>query len=101
MELNLSFFPDDAFHVFRSYRQVPGVLKLDIVTHVYAVLGHGLSVQVIQPDVLVAVFDLGFSGTPWLSNVNITELAGGAVNASHFQVKVILDSLKDTGDLPR
>jgi hypothetical protein len=41
MELELCCFPNDAFHMSGSHGQNPGVLKLDMVTLVYAVLVHG------------------------------------------------------------
>jgi hypothetical protein len=34
-------FPDDAFHASRSHDQNTGVLKLDVMTQVHTVLGHG------------------------------------------------------------
>jgi len=40
MELDLYCFPDDAFHASKSHGQDPGVLKLDTVNQVNAVLGH-------------------------------------------------------------
>jgi hypothetical protein len=39
--LDLCCFLDDAFHECESHGQDPGVLKLDSMTHVYAVLSHG------------------------------------------------------------
>jgi len=42
MELNLCHFPYDAFHTSRFHGQDIGVMKLDMVTQLYAVLGHGL-----------------------------------------------------------
>jgi hypothetical protein len=41
MELNVCRFPDDAFRASRFLGQVSGVIKLDAVTQVYAVLYHG------------------------------------------------------------
>jgi len=38
MKLDLCCFPDDAFHVSGSHGHDPGVLKLDTVTQVSAVL---------------------------------------------------------------
>jgi hypothetical protein len=41
MELNLYHFPDDSFHAFGFHGQNTGVLKLDVMTQVYATLDHG------------------------------------------------------------
>jgi len=41
MELNLYCLPDDVFHVSSFHGQDPGILKLDTVAQVYAVLSHG------------------------------------------------------------
>jgi hypothetical protein len=41
MKLSPYHFPDDAFCISIFLDQDTGVLKLDVVTHVYAVLGHG------------------------------------------------------------
>jgi hypothetical protein len=38
---------------------------------------------------------------PSLSTVDLTTLAGDAVDVSCFQAKIILDGLKETGDFPR
>jgi hypothetical protein len=43
----------------------------------------------------------GLNETPTLSNVDLTTLTGDVVNAQCFQAEVILDRLKETGDLPR
>jgi hypothetical protein len=99
MELNLCCFPDDALHASGSCGKDHGVPKLDAVTQVYAVLGQGRFVRMIQPDVLVVLLDPGLSGMPGLPNVDLT-FAGDAVDSSCFQAKVILDELKETGDLP-
>jgi hypothetical protein len=53
----------------------------------------------IQCDVLVVLFDPGLSGTPNLTNIELTTFAVDAVDTSCFQAKVILDGLKETGDL--
>jgi len=41
MELGLHCLPDDVFHDSGLHGQDPGVLKLDTVTQVYAVLSLG------------------------------------------------------------
>jgi hypothetical protein len=38
--ITLCHFPDDMFHVSEFHGKDTGVLKLDVVTHVYAVPGH-------------------------------------------------------------
>jgi hypothetical protein len=41
MKLDIYCLPDDAFHAYGFRGQDPGVLKLDTVTQVYAVIGYG------------------------------------------------------------
>jgi hypothetical protein len=55
----------------------------------------------IKLDVLVLLLDSGLSGMPSMSNVDLPTLTVDVVNAQYFQAKVILDRLKETGDLPR
>jgi len=55
----------------------------------------------IQPDVSVLLPDPGLSGMPSLSNADHTIFSEKAPSASWFQAKVILDSLKETGNLLR
>jgi len=54
----------------------------------------------IQPDVLVVLFDPHLNGTPGSTNVNCTVFAGDAVDPSCFHAKVILDGPKETDNLP-
>jgi hypothetical protein len=53
----------------------------------------------IQPDVQVVLHDPGLNGMSSLSNVDLPTFAGDAVTTSCFQT-VILNMLKETGDLP-
>jgi hypothetical protein len=46
-------------------------------------------------------FDPVLNGMPSLTNIDLTTFTGDAVDTSCFQAKVILDGLKETGDLPR
>jgi hypothetical protein len=55
----------------------------------------------IKLDVPMVLFDLGYSGTPGLSNINLHTLVGDAVYARCFQAKVILDGMKKIGNLLR
>jgi len=55
----------------------------------------------IWPDVPVVLLDPGLNGTPDFTNVDLTTYAGNAADTSCFQAKVILDRLKETGNLPR
>jgi hypothetical protein len=91
---------EDAFCTSEYLGQDTGVLKLDAVTQVYSMLSYSWCVQMIQSDVLVVLLDPGLNSTPSLSNVDLPTLTGDAVNAQCFQVKVILDGLKETGHLP-
>jgi len=50
-------------------------------------------------DVLVVILEPGLSGTPILSNVDLTTFTEGAVNTRCFQAEVILDRLKETGNV--
>jgi len=45
--------PDNAFHTSRFPGQDTGVMKVDVVVQVYAVLSHGWFHWLIQPDVPV------------------------------------------------
>jgi hypothetical protein len=49
----------------------------------------------------VVLLDPGLNGTPSFGNVHLTSFARDATDASYFQAKVILDGLKEIGDLPR
>jgi len=41
METKLYCFPNKTFHTSGSLGHVTGLMKLDAVTQIYAVLGHG------------------------------------------------------------
>jgi hypothetical protein len=58
--LNLYHFPGGAFHMSRFLGQYAGVMKLDVVTQVYAVLGDSLFLQMVYLDVLVVILDPDF-----------------------------------------
>jgi hypothetical protein len=47
----------------------------------------------------VVLLDPGLNGMPGLSNVDPTTFAWVAVGTSCFQVKVMLDRVKETGDI--
>jgi hypothetical protein len=53
-----------------------GVMKLDAVTQVYAVLSHRWFLRLIQPDVPVVLLDLGANVMAGLSNVYPLTLTG-------------------------
>jgi hypothetical protein len=55
LELSSYCFPDDVFHTSGFLGQDHDVMKLDVVTQVYAVLSHGWFLQMMQPDVLVVL----------------------------------------------
>jgi len=80
VELNLFRFPDDAFHVSRFLGQATGILKLDAVNQVFAVLGQGWFIRIIKPNIPVVLLDLSLNGTPCSFSVDHTILAGDAVN---------------------
>jgi hypothetical protein len=101
MEFEINCCHDNAFHESGIRGQVSGVLRLDTVTQVYSVFGHGLFVRIIQPEVPVAFLDPGLNVTPGLTNVDLTTFAGDLVDASCFQVEVSLDGPKENGDLQR
>jgi hypothetical protein len=67
---------DDAFHASGFFVQDPGVLKLDTVTQVIAVLSHSCFVRTIEPDVLVVLHDPGPIGTPGLTSVDLYTFRG-------------------------
>jgi hypothetical protein len=98
---HLYCFHDDAFHASGFLGQDTGILKLDAVTQVYAVLGHGQLAKMIKPDVPVVFLDPGFNSTPCLSNLDLTTLIQDAVNAWCIQTKIILVKSKESGYLPR
>jgi hypothetical protein len=64
-------------------------------------LGHSWFIWMIKPDVMVVLLDPGINGTTGLSNVVLATLTDFAVNSWCFQVKVFLQRLNETGDLPR
>jgi hypothetical protein len=53
----------------------------------------------IKRDVPMVLTDPGCNGVFGLSNVDLTTLTGDAVNTWCFQAEVILDRLKETGNL--
>jgi hypothetical protein len=55
-----------------------GVMKLDAMTQVYAVLNHWLFLWMTEPDVLMVLFDPGLSGTSCLSSIDLPTFAGDA-----------------------
>jgi hypothetical protein len=57
-----------------------GVLELNAVAQVDAVLGHGEIVWKLQTDVALVLLDPGFDGTAGLTDVDLTTLAGHAVH---------------------
>jgi len=101
MELNLCHFPDNTVHAFRFLGQDIGTLKLDEVTQLSFVLSQSWFFQMIKLHVPLVLLGPGLNETPTLSNVDLTTLTGDVVNAQCFQAEVILDRLKETGDLPR
>jgi hypothetical protein len=58
MGLNFCRFPDDAFHASGFHGQETGVLGLNAVIQVCAVLNYASYVRMIQPDVLVVLLML-------------------------------------------
>jgi hypothetical protein len=79
MELNLCCFTGDALHVSRFLGQDMGVLKLDALTSVYAVLGHSLFFKMIKPDVPVVLLHPGPNRMPEVSNVETLQHSEGLV----------------------
>jgi hypothetical protein len=55
----------------------------------------------IQFDVPMVLCDPGLRRTLGFSNGDLTTFTEDALNTKCFQVKVILDGPKETGDLPR
>jgi hypothetical protein len=101
MKLDLFCFRDDAFDASGFHSRDTSILKLDVVTKVYAVIVHGLFFRMIQSDIPVVLLDSGLNGTSGLSSVDFNALAGDAVNTPCFQTEVILDRPKKNGDLAR
>jgi hypothetical protein len=78
--------------------QDTGVMKLDAVTQVYAVLSHSWFLYTLKLDVLMVLFDPGLNGTLSLSNIDPPTLTEKAVYARCFQAKVILGGPKESDE---
>jgi hypothetical protein len=71
------------------------------VVQVDAMFDHGEFVWMLQTDVALVLLDPGLDGTPGLSDVDLTTLAGHAAYTRSLGSQVILHRPKETGDLLR
>jgi hypothetical protein len=92
MELVLYCFPSDTFHTSGFLGQDTGCRNPSLCS---------VWPWLISLDVQMVIYDPGLNGTPSFSNVNLYTHSANAINAKLFQVKVILDRLNKTGDIPR
>jgi hypothetical protein len=75
--------------------------ELDMMAQADVECGHGQFICMLQMNVPVVLLDPGFNGMASMPNVNLTTLAGYAVQAWRLTAQVILHGPKEAGNLPQ
>jgi hypothetical protein len=70
-------------------------VELNVVAQIDAAFGHSRFVLLFQMDVVLVLLDPGLQGVANLANVDLTTLAGHAVDISPKKIPSFLWSVKD------
>jgi hypothetical protein len=101
VHFDLSDLPDHPVHVTVFSGEDAGVLELDSMAEAYTVFGHNRIIWILQKDVLMVLLDSGLHEMANLPSVYLTTFAGHAAHPCSHQSQVILQMLKEKGNLPR